>query len=119
MSSLWNDEVGAKRTLEGERKPLAFNFSEAEFLRLGTAADAVALPKAKPRAIGQLCVVPLVGCRDVARLKRTSIRGGIDDLQPLDIADNAVNIHRSQYSEKPGVAGRYFGKGVRSANSDG
>jgi hypothetical protein len=64
---------------------------------LGAAADAVLLPEAKPRAMGEQVVVPSICGRDVACVQRPHVRCGVDALQPLDLGNGPLGVHPSQY----------------------
>lgn len=63
------------------------------FWRLWTAADAVCLPKAKPRAIGVPRIVPPIGSREVACCQRSGVRQGEHALQQFDLGNGPLRIH--------------------------
>ena len=78
---------------------LALRFPQSEHwgLRLGSAADAISLPKAKPRATGLLFIMPPIRSREVACAQRSRVRHREDALQPLDFSNALFSVHPSQY----------------------
>ena len=63
----------------------------------GTAADAVPMPKLKPRAMRERIVVPSVRSSEVACAQRSRVGHREDALQPLDFSNALFSVHRSQY----------------------
>jgi len=61
------------------------------------AANAVLLPKAKPRAMCEHFVVPPIRTREVARTQRSSVWHCEDALKTLDFGNGLFSVHPSQY----------------------
>jgi hypothetical protein len=53
---------------------LAIDFAESEYRGVGSATNAIALPQAKPRTMGEHFVVPSIRSRDVAWAEWSYIR---------------------------------------------
>jgi hypothetical protein len=79
---------------------LALHFAQSKHWRLGSATDAVPLPKTKPRAMREHLVVPSVRSLKVARTQRSSIRRFEHFLQLLNLLNGAFNVHASQSSKR-------------------
>jgi hypothetical protein len=60
----------------------------------GTVADAVPMPKLKPRAMRECIVVPSVRSSEVACAQRSRVGHREDALQPLDFSNALFSIHR-------------------------
>jgi hypothetical protein len=55
------------------------------------------LPQLKPRAMGELLVVPSICSRDVACAEWSNVRRFEHFLKLLDVVNDAFNVHPSQY----------------------
>jgi hypothetical protein len=55
------------------------------------------LPEPKPRAVREHFIVPAIGGRDVACAEWPNIRRFEHFLYLLDLANDAFNVHASQY----------------------
>jgi hypothetical protein len=64
--------------------------------RFRSAANAIALPNAKPRAMREHFVVSSIRSREVARAQRPGIGHCEDALKVLDFDDSSVNVHAAQ-----------------------
>jgi hypothetical protein len=78
---------------------LAFHFTESDYRRLRSAADAIALPQTEPRAMGEHLIVPPIGSRNVRCAQRSAVRHCQDALKPLDLGNDSFNFHSHQYIE--------------------
>ena len=58
-----------------------------------SAAEAVPLPKTKPRALREDFVVPSIRSREVARAQRSIVRRCEDALYPLDFGNSLLGVH--------------------------
>ena len=72
-------------------------FWQSDHWSLRSAAHAVTLPEAEPRALREQFVVPSIGSRDVACAQRSRVRHGEDALQSLDFGNGLIGVHPSQY----------------------
>lgn len=77
---------------------LALDFPKPNRRRLATAADAVALPEAKPRAMREPLIVPSIGSQDIARAERPGIWHGEEALQQFDLSNGPFSVHTQQSS---------------------
>ena len=64
-----------------------------------SAAEAKVLPEPKPGAAREHFVMPAVGGRNVAGGEGSYVRSFEHLLELLDFADDALNVHRFQYSQ--------------------
>jgi hypothetical protein len=62
-----------------------------------SAANPEVLPQPKPRTMRQHFVVPMIGSRDVGCAQRSNVRRFEHFLKLLDVANDAFNVHASQY----------------------
>lgn len=58
-----------------------------------SAADAVPMPQAKPRAVREHLVVPSICSGDVACAEWSGVGNSEDALQPLDFGDGLFGVH--------------------------
>ncbi len=66
---------------------------QSDYRSLGTAANPVLPPKAKPRAVREHFVMPSIRSREVVRTQRSSVRLCEDALQPLDFGNSLLGVH--------------------------
>jgi hypothetical protein len=63
----------------------------------GTARNAVPLPKAKPRTMGERIVVSPIRSREITGARRSAVGNRENALQPLDFSNALFGVHPSQY----------------------
>ena len=71
----------------------SLQFRLAGALGIGSAANAVPLPKPKPRAVCEHFIVPSIQSRDVACTQRPDIRCLKHFFQLFDVVNGAFNVH--------------------------
>lgn len=81
-----------------ERGILGLYFTQSERWRFSPATDAIALPEPKPRAIGQLFIVPAVRCRHIAVGQGAAVGHREDALKLLDLGNCLFRLHPLQSS---------------------
>jgi hypothetical protein len=72
---------------------LALSFTQLNDWGLGSATDAVPLPKPKPRAVGLLLIVSPIRSREIACAQRSRVGHHEDALQPLDFSNGLLGVH--------------------------
>ena len=66
-------------------------------------AEAIPLPKTKPRALREDFVVPSIRSREVARAQRSIVRRCEDALYPLDFGNSLLGVHSVAISNMSGA----------------
>jgi hypothetical protein len=72
---------------------LAFDFPEPDCWGLASAAEAIPLPKAKPRTLRKHLVVSSIRSRKIARAQRSNVRHREDALKALDFGNSLLGVH--------------------------
>ena len=79
---------------------LAVDFAQSEQWGFRAAADAVSLPKLEPGAMREHFIVPSIRSREVAWAQRSRIRRHEQPLKRFDFANDPLNIHGFEYSQR-------------------
>gem|GEM_PF-5137849 len=82
---------------------LAFDFPEPDCWRLASAAEAIPLPKAKPRTLREHFVVPSIRSRKIARAQRSNVRHRKDALKAFDFGNSLFGVHSVPISNIKGA----------------
>ena len=72
---------------------LGIGVAKVEGRRLGTATEAVGLPKTKPRTVSVFLIMPAISRGEVARGQGPGVGHGEGALQPLDFVYDLLGIH--------------------------
>jgi hypothetical protein len=79
---------------------LAVNFPGPKYRRFRPATNAIALPQAKPGAMGLLLIVPSIRSREVVGVQRSGIRQSENPLQQFDLVNDPLGFHSNQCISK-------------------
>ena len=72
---------------------LAYDFPEPDCWEPASAAEAIPLPKAKPRTLREHFVVPSIRSRKIARAQRSNVRHREDALKAFDFGNSLLGVH--------------------------
>jgi hypothetical protein len=109
VSSGRHTRIGTRSDLLALDGQAALTLNPKPAFGFTAAAEAIPLPKTKPRALREDFVVPSICSREVARAQRSIVRRCEDALYPLDFGNGLLGVHSVAISNTSGAIAKWSG----------